>query len=142
MLKLFHFDYMGDEKLKVSLNFRRIRESLMNLDGVNYDFVLVKDLMFKGLHEPKDWWGYMEKTLPEKDTFIVHPGPSGQKKVLFQYPVLFPDLNIGFLCDCEGDPIIGNHIKTASTQGYKNITVLDYQDVNKIVKYVLSTKRN
>ena len=142
MLKLFNYDYMGDETEREGSNFRRIRESLMDLEGVNYDFVLMKDMMLKGLPEPEDWWNYIEKILPEKDTLIVHPGASGQKKVLLQYPKMFPKLNIGFLFDCEGDSIIGAHIKAASTKGYKNITILDYQNVDKIIEYVMSTKRN
>ena len=122
MIKVLHYDY--DVNLAVELQVY-LTEYADQHPEVNYEF-----LEHGGYGDFKHDRKTIESRLPEIDVQLIKPGIKGRRVVIHQYPTEFPHLKIGLL--------------TPSPDMYEEsgeVQVLDYLNIDQIVNFILSCKK-
>lgn len=122
MIKVLHFDYYPIFFQEwIDAIGRRMRE----MPDVNYEYIGAKYTSFSRYQEE------LEGKLADKDVFLVHPGVMGQKTVIEEYPIKFPNLKIGLVVSGVSE----------YHKGEGRIELFDYFRTEDIINFVLSAEK-
>ena len=126
MTRVLHFDHERGASEKIR---NKLKEILSRYPDVTYN-----DFMLNNFGSFQENQGELERSLPEHDVLLIHPGPDGQRRVM-EYSTLFPHLRVAFVI--PGDR--GDYENSSAEVSYEQqrIKFFGYPNVYGIVGFIL-----